>query len=45
MLPCVAFSPDINPIEQAWNIIRKGCKNVNIVPRTLPELEAALIDK
>ena len=45
VLPWIALSPDMNPIEHAWDILGRAIKSMNPAPRTIPELEAALIDK
>ena len=45
VLPWTALSPDMNPIEHVWDILGRAIKAMNPAPRTVQELEAALIDK
>ena len=36
------MSPDLNPIEEVWNILKKNIANRPILPRTVEQLCSAI---
>lgn len=44
-LPWPAFSPDLNPIEHAWDALDRGVRKRPIQPTNLRELEDALVQE
>ena len=42
-MDCPARSPDLNPIEHAWDMLQHAVSTRPVQPRTLQELKGALV--
>ena len=42
ILPWPANSPDLNPIQNVWNDIKKPIRNEKVLPRTKAELKSVI---
>ena len=42
VLPWPAVSPDMNPIEHVWDMMKRSIRKLNPRPRTVPQMECAV---